>query len=387
MVKRRFLFVIMVLISLCIRAQKVIQMEKENGVYKISCTVNGAKMKMIFDTGAAAVSLSMPMANYLYENDYITKDDIIGSGRSQTADGTIVDHIVINLRDIEISGLHIKNIKATVIASQNAPLLLGQSAIQKLGPVTIQGNRLIINSVSSPLPEEEILKLEHEADSLYQNRKYYAAAVVYSKLRDYPGLNTEGYYRLFISLYYSSEYDKALDVFRDWETDQEFSKASDSEKATFYGSAGLACLKKKEYLMGISYLKTELAMKEKAGEQISADDYSTLAHAYDVYGDFGQSINYRRISIYRYCKDHNYLINDFYNGMVKDEYLLFLIGQELISYAFTLSAKNDFLPSEAVNFLIIGAAKCGDETAIDWCLKYKLSYKDAQFDNNYNYLF
>ena len=33
-------------------SQKVIYMDRDGGVYKISCTVNGARMKMIFDTGA-----------------------------------------------------------------------------------------------------------------------------------------------------------------------------------------------------------------------------------------------------------------------------------------------------------------------------------------------
>ena len=119
-------------------------MEESNGVYKIPCIVNGARMKFIFDTGATSVSMSKQMANYLLENEYILKEDVISSGQSSIADGTIVDHVVINLRDIEISGLHLHNVKAVVLDSQNAPLLLGQSAIQKLGRFEINGNILKI---------------------------------------------------------------------------------------------------------------------------------------------------------------------------------------------------------------------------------------------------
>jgi len=36
-------------------SQKVIYMDREGGIYKIQCTVNGARMKMIFDTGASNV--------------------------------------------------------------------------------------------------------------------------------------------------------------------------------------------------------------------------------------------------------------------------------------------------------------------------------------------
>ena len=155
---RKILAILVLIISINGSAQKVIQMENVNGVYRISCSINGAKMKMIFDTGASVVSLSESMANFLYDNDYITKEDILGKGKSTTADGSIHDNFIINIKDIEISGLHLKNVQAVVISSQNAPLLLGQSAIQKLGSITIEGNRLIINDAVSYISNSELKK-------------------------------------------------------------------------------------------------------------------------------------------------------------------------------------------------------------------------------------
>ena len=92
--------------------QRRILMEKEGGVYKVPCTVNGARMKFIFDTGAAKVSLSLAMAQYLFENGYLSKNDIVGSSKSSIASGEIVDNIDIIIRDIEINGLHLKNVHA-----------------------------------------------------------------------------------------------------------------------------------------------------------------------------------------------------------------------------------------------------------------------------------
>lgn len=89
------------LFPLCVFSQKVIQMESQNGVYRISCSVNGAKMKMIFDTGASKVSLSESMANFLYDNGYISKEDVLGTSKTQTADGSIHDNVVINIKDID----------------------------------------------------------------------------------------------------------------------------------------------------------------------------------------------------------------------------------------------------------------------------------------------
>ena len=77
-------------------------MEQDNGVYKISCTINGARMKMIFDTGASSVSLSKSIADYLIENDYINRNDILGESNVQIADGSIVKAYRVNLKDIEI---------------------------------------------------------------------------------------------------------------------------------------------------------------------------------------------------------------------------------------------------------------------------------------------
>lgn len=54
-------------------AQKAIQMEEENGIYKISCTVNGMKVKMYLDTGASAVSLSSSLCDLMMNNGYLTK--------------------------------------------------------------------------------------------------------------------------------------------------------------------------------------------------------------------------------------------------------------------------------------------------------------------------
>ena len=74
MIKRVVFILSIALLSINSIAQKVIQMENINGVYRIACSVNGAKMKMIFDTGASNVSLSESMANFLYDNEYISKE-------------------------------------------------------------------------------------------------------------------------------------------------------------------------------------------------------------------------------------------------------------------------------------------------------------------------
>lgn len=193
--------------------QKVIQMEKDGGVYKISCTVNGAKMKMIFDTGASNVSISMAMANYLFENDYITAQDILGTGSATVANGAIVNTTVINLRDIEISGIHIKDVQAIVTEGQNVPLLFGQSAIKKLGSYTINGNMLILNNhQNESITEEESDKLINTIIQSIDNQQYYLAIEKLKKLESTIGLGPYGYALLTRCYVNTKQYESAVDA-------------------------------------------------------------------------------------------------------------------------------------------------------------------------------
>lgn len=211
---RKLLLATLLVISTLLSAQVVITMEQDGGVYKVPCKVNGAKMKFIFDTGAATVCLSETMAMYLLENDYINRGDIVGSGKSQVADGRIVDHVRINIRDIEIAGLHINNIEAIVVEGQNAPLLLGQTAIQKLGVVSIRGNQLIISrgagytsskTTNSEIPENaeyELYKIEQKLEQAKREKDTIRISIL-----------TEEYY-LYYWKYYSREEKEKIQIAR-----------------------------------------------------------------------------------------------------------------------------------------------------------------------------
>ena len=61
-----------------ILGQERIPMTKEpSGLYTIPCEVNGLKLKLIFDTGASDVSISLVEAMFMLKNGYLTEDDLI----------------------------------------------------------------------------------------------------------------------------------------------------------------------------------------------------------------------------------------------------------------------------------------------------------------------
>ena len=63
-----------------------------------------------------------------------------------TASGEIHEGTVIRLKEVKIGEATLKNIEASVVHNQKAPLLLGQSALEKFGTITIDNvnTKLII---------------------------------------------------------------------------------------------------------------------------------------------------------------------------------------------------------------------------------------------------
>jgi clan AA aspartic protease (TIGR02281 family) len=114
---------------------KVIKMKNIGGVSVIPCKVNGLNLNFIFDTGASNVSISMTEATFMLKNGYLLVSDILGSNKFSDASGNISEGVVINLREIEIGGVKLYNVRASVVKNNKAPLLLGQSALKKLGEI------------------------------------------------------------------------------------------------------------------------------------------------------------------------------------------------------------------------------------------------------------
>lgn len=120
--------------------EEKIQMKNKNGVYYIPTEVNGYSMEFVFDTGASTVSISLAEAMLLYKNGKLQKTDILGSQYFSDANGDISEGTKIILRKIKIGNKILNNIEASVVHNLEAPLLLGQSAIKKLGKYTFDTN-------------------------------------------------------------------------------------------------------------------------------------------------------------------------------------------------------------------------------------------------------
>ncbi|APY12167.1 hypothetical protein BWZ22_13450 [Seonamhaeicola sp. S2-3] len=121
-------------------------MEKINGVYFLPCKVNNLPLKFILDTGASRVSISETEALFMIKNGYLNKEDMGETEYYSLANGAVTEGLTVNLKTIEIGGIILNDIKASIVLEQKAPLLLGQTVLEKLGAYKIIGNQLVLEN-------------------------------------------------------------------------------------------------------------------------------------------------------------------------------------------------------------------------------------------------
>lgn len=381
--KKQILIFFTLIMSMMATAQVTIQMEKEGGVYKVPCTVNGVKMKFIFDTGAATVSMSQTMAQFLLDGEYLSKSDIKGTGKSQLADGSIVNHATIVLRDVEIGGMHIHNIDATVIEGQNAPLLLGQSAIQELGRVSIEGNLLIIHSVENELTEEQLEELDKQIDRLVEAKSWTAAIDCLLNMDMADGLSSYGLWLLCYCYFMNHQYQVCISACNRWLSEFE-ANSTDRDKENIYSYLSASYyFGKKDYNSALLWEQKRLDIWENSDLTILYEenffsnrfDKMTIANINSSIGDCycGLEMYYKAVPYYKkavkfQCQYLDVTMKDVQKGEVNDDEL----GLYLYSYAVCLYKQKEDDDGDEVMKL---SALCGARDAIDFCRKNNISYQ------------
>lgn len=371
-IKRITTLVLVTMICTFCMGQKVILLTKKNGVYTIPCSINGVKRSLVFDTGASTVTISMQLAQLLYSSGKLKDSDIKGYGRSQTASGHIVDNMAIVLKDIEIAGLHLKNIDAVIIAGQNVPLLLGLSAIQKLGKVTLSGNKLIIDS--SVLANSQINEMRSKINSFIDNEQYTSALALLKKIEAQEALEETDLYNIALCYCYSKENNKALMYCQQWMgMYQDTNSPHEANVCYFTGLAYMGL--KSHYDADNWFAKAIRLISEDAIERTSHEDAYTLSFYYNQ-----KALNYLEAKAYDHCveafdfaaqyrlRSLSYSIEDLCAGYVKDAKL----GVWLESIS---EIQAVFLHDEIVaqRYAIL-AALCGNQKAIDTCKHFNLDF-------------
>ena len=361
-------------LSLIGYSQVTITMEESGGVYKVPCTVNGLKMKFVFDTGASVVSLSQSMASFMIDNGYLSESDYLGKGQTHIADGSMVDVLVVNLKDFEVGGFHLSNVTATIKDGQNVPLLMGLSAIEKLGKVSLSGNKLIIHKPKVKLSVEEIALLRKEIQQIFKASKWEQVIEKSAQLKNATIFNNQwDYYYYIMALAYGAEFkpgttETLLGLCDEWEASG--IKTSDQIRSELY--------ERKAYFLTSHSWDDDEAIKssqEYLHKALSCctsyNRYSILASMssnYHLWDNGEYAIIYLKKAIEAYCEYKKFSLQMVLDNKVND-YLLGFYYYELAELVEEYN--NDYADR---NFYLKLGAKCGCQEAIDFCFRNNINY-------------
>ena len=120
---------------------------ESGGVKYIEVELNGIfSVRMILDSGCSGALISVAEAQHLYSKGVLTDDDFVGKSKSLIADGSVVENMVVNLREVIIGGKIIcPNVQATVSSNAQAPLLLGNEVLNRTASYTVDNQNKTIN--------------------------------------------------------------------------------------------------------------------------------------------------------------------------------------------------------------------------------------------------
>jgi clan AA aspartic protease (TIGR02281 family) len=134
--------------NLGVRATEI-PLQRLGGVYEVPVKINGViTLGFVLDTGASEVTIPADVALTLLRTGTITQKDFLPGKSYQMADGSIVRSSRFILRELDLGGIKITQVPAS-IAPATASLLLGQSFLARIESWALDNKRhvLIIGGV------------------------------------------------------------------------------------------------------------------------------------------------------------------------------------------------------------------------------------------------
>lgn len=318
-------------INMCGQSSMKLHMDKD-GRYMLDASVNGVGVTTYYTEESWFASLSSTTYLFLYENGYIADADVRGMttvtmpGGKNTKAGSLV------IRNLKIGNVIVKDLPAFVIARQKVPLIVGSSAFDCFGEVTVEDGMLIVHdnigAAAEPSPQgpDRTDSLRMAIQEQLDAKSYADACRSIEELKTAAPLSMHESYQYIMVLNILGRSDDTIAEAMEWLQDH----AGHSSTLDFWIHDAL----------GDSYSRKKLTSKAIASYEKAVETY---------YGIFNTSESEVRRS------------------SARDETLgvtLFALGQQ---YAAAGNHK------KAVSCCSL-AAKCGNAAARAFCDNYKIRY-------------
>lgn len=80
----------------------------------------------------------------MLKNNYLTEKDLKSKSYYINATGERHESQIVILREIKLGDFVLKNVRASIVPNQKAPLLLGQNVLNKFGTMEIDNDRKLL---------------------------------------------------------------------------------------------------------------------------------------------------------------------------------------------------------------------------------------------------
>ena len=120
-------------------APNEIPLQKKNGVFVLSMTVNDAvPVEFVLDSGATDVAIPADIVASLKRQNAIADSDFIGQQTYLLADGSQKIARTFRIRSLSLGAFHLNDVTGSV---SDGPALLGQSFLNRLGKWSIDNSK------------------------------------------------------------------------------------------------------------------------------------------------------------------------------------------------------------------------------------------------------
>jgi clan AA aspartic protease (TIGR02281 family) len=122
-----------------------VRLEGDNGTFTVPGIVNrSVRIPFVLDTGSADVQVPAEVVFTLLRTGILSKQDFIGARFYTFADGRTVPSLRVNIREMQVGGLVVRNVPARISEAVNSDALLGQSFLSKIGSWSLDNKRHLL---------------------------------------------------------------------------------------------------------------------------------------------------------------------------------------------------------------------------------------------------
>lgn len=148
-----------ILLSCSAAGAKEVQLTDRGGIYTLPLKINGAiTLEFMVDTGTPEVVVPDDIASTLIQSGAIKDSDFLAGTPYKMADGSVLKSAEFNMREVEIAGMKINNVRCSV-DSQVPELVAGESLLNRFDSWELDNARhvLLLGNVKGPVASQKDL--------------------------------------------------------------------------------------------------------------------------------------------------------------------------------------------------------------------------------------